>query len=349
MKREEWADALRCIAAFWVVMIHVAAVPTTHMADIPLSWWSWADAYDAASRAAVPIFVMVSGALLLTRADWDTATFLRRRALKLVPPMLFWSLAYDAWKAATQDAGFSAAGWLGHLVNGLNTPAYPHLWFLWLIAGLYLLAPLLQPFAAHASRATHVFVAALWFSATAILPALTRWTGVTVGIYTQPIVGYVGYFVVGASLQRFVPARLGRKSAWLLACTFVASAAWTAVATYRLSATGRRLDEQFMDPLSPSVIPMALSAFLLVRHWTRGDSGSKRLRGVLLAVGSSSFGIYLLHPLFIDLADAAGLSLDPLLVHPAAYLPALAAAVFAASLVATLALRRSVAGRWIVP
>jgi len=96
MKREDWADALRCVAAFWVVMIHVAAVPATHMADIPLSWWRWADAYDATSRAAVPAFIMVSGALLLTRTDWDTASFLRRRALKLVPAMLFWSLAYDA-------------------------------------------------------------------------------------------------------------------------------------------------------------------------------------------------------------------------------------------------------------
>lgn len=349
MKREGWADALRCVAAFWVVMIHVAAVPATHMADIPLSWWRWADAYDAACRAAVPVFIMVSGALLLPRIEWNTATFLRRRALKLVPAMLFWSLAYDTWKVLTQDAGFSVAGWLGHIVNGLNAPAYPHLWFLWLIAGLYLLAPLLQPFAAHASRTTHVFVAALWFAATAVVPGLARWAHVTVGIYTQPIVGYVGYFVVGASLHRFVPARLPRIAVALLAATFAAAAAWTAIATDHLSVATRRLDEQFMDPLSPSVIPMALSAFLLARHWAANSSATGRGRAVLLAVGSSSFGIYLLHPLFIDLADAAGLSLDPLLAHPAGYLPALAAAVFAASLLATMALRRSRAGRWILP
>jgi surface polysaccharide O-acyltransferase-like enzyme len=349
MKREDWADALRCVAAFWVVMIHVAAVPATHMADIPLSWWRWADAYDAACRAAMPAFIMVSGALLLTRTDWDTATFLRRRALKLAPAMLFWSLAYDAWKALTQDVAFTVAGSLRHVVNGLNAPAYPHLWFLWLIAGLYLLTPLLQPFAAHASRATHVFVAALWFASTAIVPALTRCADVTVGIYTQPIVGYVGYFVVGASLHRFAPARLGHRLVALLAVTFVAAAAWTAIATDRLSVPTRRLDELYMDSLSPSVIAMAVSAFLLARHWVANAPANGRGRAALLAVSSSSFGIYLLHPLFIDLADAAGLSLDPLLAHPAGYLPALAAAVFAASLLATMALRRSRAGRWILP
>jgi len=340
---------LRSVAAFWVVMIHVAAVPAAHMADIPLSWWRWADVYDAACRAAVPVFIMISGALLLPRTDWDTATFLRRRALKLAPAMLFWSLAYDAWKALTQDAGFSAAGWLGHVVNGLNAPAYPHLWFLWLIAGLYLLAPLLQPFAAHASRMTHVFVGALWFAATAIIPGLARWTGVTVGIYTQPIVGYVGYFLVGASLHRFVPARLPRTAVALLAAAFVSAVAWTAIATDRLSVGTRRLDEQFMDPLSPSVIPMALCAFLLARHWAAIVPVTGSGRAVLFVVGSSSFGIYLLHPLFIDLADAAGLSLDPLLAHPAGYVPALALAVFAASLLATMAVRRSRVGRWILP
>ena len=349
MKHEDWADALRCVAAFWVVMIHVAAVPAAHMSDIPLSWWRWADAYDATSRAAVPVFIMISGALLLTRTEWDTATFLRRRALRLAPAMLFWSLAYDAWKALTQNAAFSAAGFLGHVVNGLNAPAYPHLWFLWLIAGLYLIAPLLQPFAAHASRTTHVFVAALWFASTAIVPALARWGGITVGIYTQPIVGYVGYFVVGASLRRFTPARLPRAIVALLLATFVASAGWTAIATDHLSVASRRLDEQFMDPLSPSVIPMALAAFLLSRHWAANAPATGRGRVALLAVGSSSFGIYLLHPLFIDVADAAGLSLDPLLAHPAGYVPALAALVFATSLLATMALRRLRIARWVLP
>lgn len=349
MKREEWADVLRCVAAFWVVMIHVAAVPVAHMADIPLSWWRWANAYDAACRAAVPIFIMVSGALLLPRSDWDTATFLRRRALKLVPAMLFWSLAYDGWKVLIQDVDFTVAGWLGNIVNGLNAPAYPHLWFLWLIAGLYLLAPLLQPFATHASRATHGFVAALWFVSTVVVPGLARWAHVTVGIYMQPIAGYVGYFLVGASVHRFVPARLPRTAVALLAGSFAASAAWTAVATDYMSVATRRLDEQFMDPLSPSVIPMALSAFLLARHWVASRSATSRSRAVLFAVGSNSFGIYVLHPFFIDLADEAGLSLDPLLSNPAGYLPALAAGVFMASLLATSVLRRYSAGRWILP
>jgi len=349
MRRENWADALRCVAAFGVVMIHVAAVPAVHMTDIPLSWWRWADAYDAACRAAVPLFIMVSGALLLPRSEWDTATFLRRRALRLVPAMLFWSVAYDTWRALTQDAAFSAASWLGHIVNGLHTPAYPHLWFLWLIAGLYLLAPLLQPFAAHGSRTTHAFVAALWLATTAVVPALTRWAGITVGVYTQPLFGYVGYFLVGASLHRFVPARLARDAVALLATVFVAAAAWTAIATDRLSTPTRRLDEQFMDPLSPSVIAMALSGFLLARHWAANASATGRGRAAVLAVGSSSFGIYLIHPLVIDLADAAGLSLDPLLMHPAGYLPALAAAVFMASLLATVAVRRFRVGRWVLP
>jgi surface polysaccharide O-acyltransferase-like enzyme len=349
MKREEWPDTLRCIAAFWVVMIHVAAVPTVHLNDIPLSWWIWADAYNAACRAAVPTFVIVSGALLLPRTDWDTVAFLRRRAVKLLPPMLFWSLAYHAWKAALSHSAFSFAAWVGHFANGLNAPAYPHLWFLWLIAGLYLLAPLLQPFAALASRTTHIFVATLWFLMTAVVPVFTRWTGIAIGVYTQPIIGYVGYFLIGASLHRFVPQRLGRATVGLLGCTFAGSAAWTAIATYSLSIPARKIDEQFMDPLSPSVIPMAVSAFLLVRHWAAASSMSKRGRNLVLAVSSSSFGIYLLHPLFIDLADLAGLSLDPLVAHPAIYLPALAAIVFVASLVATLALRLSRLGRWLLP
>ena len=57
-------DLLRIVAAFSVVMLHSTA-QYWYTLDIYSSEWIIANTYDAIFRFGVPIFVMMSGALLL--------------------------------------------------------------------------------------------------------------------------------------------------------------------------------------------------------------------------------------------------------------------------------------------
>ena len=74
-----WADLIRVVAIFAVIVLHVAAVPVTKFKAIPQSQWWWANGYDALVRPCIPLFVMLSGALLLPRPTWHAAQFIRRR------------------------------------------------------------------------------------------------------------------------------------------------------------------------------------------------------------------------------------------------------------------------------
>ena len=157
---------------------------------------------------------------------------LSQRAAKIIPPPVFWSVFYDGWRWFYQGQRSGPSEWLAHLLNGLNAPSYPHLWFPWLIAGLYLATPLIHPFAIRASRGTHLYFGMLWFVVTAVLPLLSRVNGsLKIGLYTQPVARYVGYFVLGASLVRFMSARpSGRRLAsWTLGTRRSARAARGAV------------------------------------------------------------------------------------------------------------------------
>ena len=66
LSRILWMDLARVVAAAWVVTIHVAAVPVKNIKSVPSDWWWWANLYQSFSEAAVPLFVMLSGASLLT-------------------------------------------------------------------------------------------------------------------------------------------------------------------------------------------------------------------------------------------------------------------------------------------
>lgn len=316
------------------------------MKAVPLDWWWWANVYDCFSRAAVPLFVMLSGALLLTSPSFETGRFFKRRAAKLLPPMLGWTLIYAAWRAWLGHGQITVAALAHNLLDGLDTPAYPHLWFLWIIASLYLLTPLLQPFVMRASTGTQMYMAALWFIVTAVLPSLERWTGWHVGLLIQlPAFGYVGYYVVGACMHRSLPWRLSAQQIMASGLTFVLSVGTTAWLTHVLSVAKGSTDESMMEPLAATVVLMSLSAFVLLRHlgscWLQ-DEGAQaaRWRERMAWASALSFGVYLSHPLMLDLLDLlAGLPLDPLPHNPLWYAPLVAMLAFVMAGIATALLR----------
>lgn len=349
-------DLARVVAAFWVVTIHVAAVPVVHMNAVPIEWWWWANVYNSLSRAAVPLFVMISGALLLNASRWDMATFFRKRTAKLLVPMIGWTVIYATWRAWLRDEPLDAAEMVGNLLNGLNTPAYPHLWFLWVIASLYLLTPVFQRFVAHATLREHLYFGLLWFAVTAVLPLLQRFTGWQLGVMLQPAFGYVGYYVVGASLHRFLAPRLGVFHMAAMSVIFVAGAWVAAWATHALSVGQAKVDESFMEPLAGNVMLMALSAFVILRHVGTVALGAGAVQrgwvphALILRLSTWSFGIYLAHPLMLDLLDLLlGLSLDPMRHHTGWYVPAMALLAFAMAAILTGALRAMPGLRRLVP
>lgn len=195
----------------------------------------------------------------------------------------------------------------------------------------------------------------MWFLGTVAAPLLQRWTGYTLGLYLQPVLGYTGYFVIGAALSRHLPACAGRRLLGLAGAVFLAGAAVAAGLTDRLAAlSGGRVDEVWLDPLALTTAAMALSAFVLLRHvgsrpWlSQAPAHSVGVR-MLANASALSFGVYLVHPIIIDCLDAVGLTLDPLTWHPAWYLPVMVILTVVVSALTSALVQRWSATRWLMP
>lgn len=351
--RLAWADLARVVASFWVVMIHVAAVPVVHMKAISLDSWWWSNLYNSASRAAVPLFIMISGALLLNQDTWNTQQFLWRRARKLAVPLVAWTLLYMGWRVLLHGDRFTTIDLTRSLLDGVDAPAYPHLWFLWIIAGLYLVAPVFQPFVALTTPATQAYFAGLWFCASVVAPLFERWSGIHIGFLPNPVVGYIGYFVIGASIQKSLPARLPIR--WVIGAVVLYMVGFliTAWGTYSLAmAHGGTVDESLLESLAGNIVLMSLAAFLLLRHVGTASSEEHRSTMPMVAIttiSAASFGIYLLHPMVIDVLDLLGFPLDPLPFHAFWYVPVMSIAVFGLSTLATVGFRAARGLKWLMP
>jgi surface polysaccharide O-acyltransferase-like enzyme len=95
--RELWPDLVRVYATVAVVLLHAASVAVSRFGRIDADAWLWADFYRSLTSTCIPLFVMLSGALLLNAPTWDARSFFRRRLAKVIVPLLVLSVVYALW------------------------------------------------------------------------------------------------------------------------------------------------------------------------------------------------------------------------------------------------------------
>ena len=105
-----WVDVIRALVMFGVVLAHVSADVITEWGRFPASWWWAANIYDSFARGCVPVFVMVSGALLLPK-DESYRSFFVKRFKRILIPFVVWTALYLLWERQfyLPSLGFSEA------------------------------------------------------------------------------------------------------------------------------------------------------------------------------------------------------------------------------------------------
>jgi surface polysaccharide O-acyltransferase-like enzyme len=324
---------MRVLGAAAVVVQHVAQQRLLR-ADLPPGDWWLCAALVAATKWAVPVFVMLSGALLLGRPT-APARFYARRFWRVGVALAFWSAFYLGLRALGRSYDEGALGLARRLLAG---QPYFHMPFLFVIAGLYAATPLLWPYVAAAGPAERRRAAGALLAAGFLLEGSMMLLGSSPTAFTR-FVPYLGYYLAGYALRdaaRSAPAL--RRAAWV-APAAAATATLGAGALFQ-AGLGWRYPFEY---LSPTVIGLSLAAFVLLQASPAGDGRPRRLEADCAA---ASLGIYLIHPVLLVGLARLGLSAAGL---PAVLgVPLLAAVAFLASWALASALRRVPGVRWIV-
>lgn len=190
-QRIVWLDVVRLVAMFTVVCCHSADpfnfYPGTSpdIDDIKL----WGAIYGAVLRPCVPLFVMITGALLLP-VKGDVTAFYKKRISRVFFPFLIWSLIYNLFPWLTGVLGlqpsvildfFPYSGEetmkqsldvsLGYIANiPVNFSLLDvHMWYIYLLIGLYLYLPVFSAWVAQASDKAKRWFLLAW-GVTTLLP-----------------------------------------------------------------------------------------------------------------------------------------------------------------------------------
>jgi surface polysaccharide O-acyltransferase-like enzyme len=297
----EWVNNLRVIALFAVIVLHTASLLLMQFGKVALPDWFIADFYNALVRFAVPVFVMITGALLLHR-EYELGDFLKRRLTRVIWPFLFWSFVYIGYSWYIEEIRFSGT-WADINIIGhqLKYGAYYHLWYVYMLIGLYLFIPVISKFVRNASEKEILYFLAVWLVVmTFNQPYLSPFAP---QLDLRYFTGYLGYLVLGHYLA-FKPLPAGLKLPLII--YFLLCLAGITAGTYFLSVSGKGLSTTMYEPLGPYIVLYASGIFLLAR--VTAFKLPAMLVGIRDLAGGLSLGIYLCHALFLSLLDDQGIS-----------------------------------------
>lgn len=156
-KRIFYFDQIRALAIVLVVMIHVCnAFMKAHTRGSAI--WMIPSFTKGFCVIAVPLFLMISGALLLNR-NYELKDFLSRRFIRLILPVIFWGIIYILLKTYSDASSLNIMSFYDTVLWFLNN-AY---WFSWMLIGVYLFIPVVNSFIKEYGLRGVEYFLVIWF------------------------------------------------------------------------------------------------------------------------------------------------------------------------------------------
>lgn len=295
MGRLAWTDSCRLIAMLGVIVIHVSAPIFYNYKNIGLGDFLTANALDSIARVAVPLFAMLSGALLLGRETSGAFRGVASRIIKVAVPLAFWSVIHVFWISYWQGLPLNIPSALAQALNG---PVMYHLWFVYMIIGIYIVLPLLQPLSAAllSSKYFAAYFFAIWFLTNAVRiyhhePLLNH-------LVLTDFLHWPGYFLLGFYLAHSEAVK--KLSTWYSGIMFVLASVTTFLASWYLNSKSPTPVETALEYFSPNVMIASIAAFMLIGKIRI----SEKLARPVAFLSGLVFPVYFMHLLVIDLIKA---------------------------------------------
>jgi surface polysaccharide O-acyltransferase-like enzyme len=296
-------DLIRTVAIILVILLHAAIEPTPNlniMSPQGVQLWWTSNIYDSISRSSVPLFVMLTGALLLqpNKVDEPLRVFFKKRWNRIGIPVIFWGAIFFAWDFLVRGQSLSALS----ILQGIFAGPYVHFWYVYILIGLYLITPLLRVVVAHADWRIIRYFLIIWFIGSGIITLVTLYANLssqTIWFKNNVflLTGLIGYFILGAYVVKL------RFRTSILYLGLILSTAWTIFGTFFLVGTlGESYSQFFLDATSFSVIIASVTLFLILAAIPNQTIENRFPHGnkILKVISQNTLPIYLFHIIILE-------------------------------------------------
>lgn len=305
-------DLLRVIAILGVVMIHVISTSNKFFTASPTSLtYMFGKILNSFALVGVPIFIMISGALILNEEKTLTTRQIFKKTLSLVWLLLFWLFFYAAYDTIMypliRNHGISINAFVKHFIEG-----HYHLWFLYMLIGLYLLTPIFRLFVkkANAKYVLYFIIISAIFQfaspiinlcANDILPAnySSLFTKVSNSFAMNFTFGYTTYFFAGWYIANCEIKKIYRLLLYFVSvCCLLTIILGSYILDKRGTSSGI-----LSGNLSITVLGLSVGVFVFFYYLLKDKTLSEKHTKILVKTSSLTFGVYVIHIIFVDILN----------------------------------------------
>ena len=303
-KKYYYIDFIRIFSMFAVIFLHAAA--DLLRVDYLKPVWHFSNVLTALFSSSVPLFFMISGAMLISNDKSSSVSHLFKvRIKKVLFPFLFWSVFAIIYYFVTDIQYFSnwnIKGLIHRLKYFMGQPVTIHLWFMYALIPIYLLLPFIKILIDNLNRKKTIYLFTLWAVFSVILPTLAS---VVTSEYKMIFAlnskydlslfgGYLGFFILGYYLHI---KDIKIKKRWVFAY-IILNITTVSILTYIGTKITGGYFENFKTYSCFFTATLAISIFILIKQLCE-EINYLKFEKIISRISETSFAVYLMHNLII--------------------------------------------------
>lgn len=317
-------DYLRVFAAFAVMILHIAA-SNWHTTDVNGIEWQTFNFYDSIVRWAVPVFLMISGALFLQR-EIPVKKLYSKYIFRMITAFIAWSLFY-AVKV------FIAGNGIVSTIENFVTGHY-HMWFLFMIVGIYMCIPFIRMLVKKEQMMKYFLLLSFIFSFVIpqvmtlvtdfspefIIKVANTFHSDISSMGMSFVEGYIFYFVLGYYINSI---ELNRKQRICIYSIGILGCALTIILDLIVALKTQSPCGNYYGNFTINVFMESLAIFVFFKYL---NLNNEKFNKLMFKMSKFSFGAYLVHAFVIELLGYFGI--NTLMLNPFISVPLIGIFVF---------------------
>lgn len=292
-KRIVYFDVLKVITCFMVIMVHVIS-RNWYVLDLKSNEFIFLTILDSICRCAVPIYLMISGAIFLNEdKDMKIKDIFKKYILNIFLIYLFWNMIYSVLSVLVYGNKLINVKVIKDIfVSTILGNGVFHLKFLVTILGFYLCVPFIRCITKKENKNLLQYLIVLLFIFTCTPSILTVFN---INLkYPILFTGFTLYFILGYYLNTF---EMNKKCRYIIYALGLISLIITPILTINYSNLNSIHSQRFFEYGSFNIYLYSASLFLLFKNIFNKKEETKVLNGL----SKLYFGVYLIHGLVLGL------------------------------------------------
>lgn len=316
IQRNNSMDLLRVMASMAVVIIHVSTAPVGS-SSVPVSGGILKnlELIHILMQWSVPVFFMITGFCMMQK-EICTYSYSLSKVLKYIGTLFTVGLFYSLLEGIFTEKTINLKIIFNAFKNVISGYTWEHMWFVYSIIGIYLVIPIIHCFMKQENK-NIIILTTLLLVFSILIPAISKYLPIGIEL---PFDGYLVYVCFGGMIAK---CTIDKKWKYLSFITIVISVVYLCV----------NVGKQLFVFKHPIVCFMAMGIFLLI------SQANFKANKIILEIAKCSWGIYLIHPFFMNIALKV-LKIDLLSGMLYVKLLIFAMVLFAISLIVTYILRK---------